>query len=64
MGRERPPNRYRELHHAVDTLGNQASGLGLVSEAARLWSVAQDIKDKGSWVFDKDTREWVPTWEA
>lgn len=41
------PNRYRDLHRDVQTLGNRASGLGLYAEATSLWSIAAAIKEKG-----------------
>lgn len=43
-----PANRFRDLHRAIDALGNQASGLGLFPEANQLWSIAATIKKKGA----------------
>lgn len=54
-----PPNRYRDLHREVQTLGNRASGLGLLAEASTLWAVAAAIKEKGRQPPPDDFREWV-----
>ncbi len=41
------PNRYRDLHRAVESLGNQCSGYGLHAEATSLWAIAARIKQAG-----------------
>ena len=43
----RPPNRYRDLHRAIESLGDRASGVGLHAEANALWALAGAVKKKG-----------------
>ena len=43
----RPPNQYRDLHGAIQSLGDRASGVGLYAEANALWALAAAVKKKG-----------------